>query len=146
MLTGCTAPRQPAIELEPSVRDRILDSARQEAGNATEMIAIEIGSHGPDVDAWFIRFCKTSGPSKMAKQVAQYLAKLEGREKTLALFGPCSRKTAQVAIDALRLCRGKDLTKVTFVFCGEEDDFARIRTIDLGFGGSLRFVRHPQRE
>ena len=134
---GCTTTR---ITTVPAVRDAIFSTASHMVDDPSKMIALEIRSSGTTADATFIRMSRMVGPSKLAKQVASFLAKLEGQKASLLLFGPNSSKTLRVAEDALALSRGKELSKVTLLFYGDQGDVVRLKDNASEFKGTVLHV------
>ncbi len=79
----------------------------------------------------------------MARQLSPMVGEAEHRRTSVAFYGPNSAKTAQVAIDAITINAGKDLSRLVFVFCGEKQDRDRLRADVRSFEGTLRFVQYP---
>jgi len=112
-------------------------------GDMTDFFVMEVPSSGMVADETFISLSKTAGPSRIAKDVGEILGSPEMKGKKILLYGPNSKKTSRVAIDALDLSKETDLTGFTFLFCGDKSDFERIKKEAVSFEGDLIFVEHP---
>jgi hypothetical protein len=141
LVSGCaTSSRQSTSSRE---RERIIHAAEKALGDVDGMIAMDVGSFGPQQDLEFIRTCRKGGTSPMAQKVAQTICGFEGQQKKILLFGSNSSRTLQVAMDALRMCEDRAVEGVTFGFCGKQSDFDRLEKSADKFPGILRFVKQP---
>ena len=92
-------------------------------------------------ESWRVIFSHLPNSMSLLFHYSELLQEMKG--KKIMFYGPNSKKTSEVVIDALRLSKETDLTEVTLLFCGDKSDFERIEKEAESFEGDLIFVEHP---
>lgn len=132
LLVGCaTAPQAPPASLPGKVAALLGDGAQ----------LMWIPSQGPIADQTFMALSST-GPSKMSKDLAQYLSRAHDTEVRVAVSGSNSSKARQVAVDALALAHGP-LPKLRLAFIGAEADGELVRKAVEAQSGQFLFDSYP---
>jgi hypothetical protein len=88
-------------------------------GGSHDVQLVMIPSRSESADAEFLEASRYYGRSSIAEQVAESFAASTNGPQELAVVGRNSEKTAQVIHDALVLCEGVDLSRLTVVYLGD---------------------------
>lgn len=88
-------------------------------GGSHDVQLVMIPSRSAAADAEFLEASRYYGRSSIAEQVAASFVASTNAPQELAVVGRNSEKTAQVIHDALGLCEGVDLSRLTIVYLGD---------------------------
>jgi hypothetical protein len=98
-----------------------------------------VPSQGGINDAIVGGLSSVAGPSNLAKELAEYLSIGENKPFCIAVTGSSIDKTAKSILDALEINKGKQLTKLKFMYIGTSEKEVAIRKAVESLGAEFYF-------
>lgn len=102
--------------------------------------AFEVPSSGAIADTAFIEKSRRSGPSKIARQLADALARGDSTAFAIAVVGPSESKIAQVIRDALVATGKKSLPMLEIIFVGSKATADELQPVVASYGAKFTFA------
>ena len=122
--------------------DLRLEAATHAFGGSYQYLLVESG--GKVDDGAFITMARTTGSSRLARDLGKRLAAAASEPVRMLVTGPSGDKNVQVVADALAPFGENELVGLELLYLGEPADEAAIRASVTRVGARLRFAPYAR--